>query len=419
MGGLRAVVAALAVAAAGLALTAGASAYTTTPGYAASDYATSFPFDSTNGWGPVGVAFDGSDNLYVSDFTTGNLYRFQPGGGVAGSATLLNYPPLAGGIKGLAFTRSGHLYLARSGARDVVEIDPGTGGVVREVAGGMSCPTGLATDPVSGDLFVSQWCTNKIMRISNFSSGPGKASTYATPPCCSDGLAFAPDGTLYSASNGRVIQIDGTGTGTPGVTRSVAVVPKADGIAVGLPPAGQPPYVLVNSTDGTVTRVEFSKSPPEQSTVLSGGSRGDFVAVNSRGCLFVTQTSSIVKIVPSGTPCDLAPTTPGAGTGSGPALHPGITIDHLGAGRLKCVVARRLAVRVRQHGRVRLRTIRVYVNGKYRRTVRHRKVTAVIVIRHVPRGTFTVKLVARTTKGRKLVAKKRFKNCAKKATGGH
>jgi sugar lactone lactonase YvrE len=411
MGGLRAVFLVLAVAAAALTLATAAGAYTVAPGYSASDYATGFPFDSTNHWGPIGLAFDGSDNLYVSDFVNGNLYRFQPGGGVADNSTLLNYPPFTGGIKGLAFTRSGHLYVARALAGDVVEIDPGTARTVRTVVGGLSCPTGLATDPVSGDLFVSEACTNKIVRISNFSSGPGKASTYATPPCCSDGLAFAPDGTLYAASNGHVMQIDGTGTSTPGVTRAVAVVPNADGIAVGLPPAGQPPFLLVNGTDGTVTRVEFSKSPPEQSTVLRGGSRGDFVAVNSRGCLFVSQTSSIVRIAPSGTQCDLAPTTPAAGTG--PASHPGITIDNLATGRFKCVVARTLAVRVRQRGHVRLRTIRVYVNGRYRRTVRHRKVTGVIFIRHVPRGTFTVKLVARTTKGRKLVAKKRFKNCAK------
>jgi hypothetical protein len=61
----------------------------------------------------------------------------------------------------------------------------------------------------------------------------------------------------------------------------------------------------------------------------------------------------------------------------------------------------------------------VYVNGKYRRTVRKRKVTGVIFIRGLPRGKFTVKLVARTTKGRKLVAKRHFKNCAKKKTTRH
>jgi hypothetical protein len=414
MGRLRGVLAALALAAAAAwaIAAAEASAYTIAPGYAASDYATGFPSDSKNHWGPVGVAFDASDNLYVSDFVDGNLYRFQPGGGVAGTSTLVNYPPLRGGIKGLAFTRSGHLYLARAIARDVVEIDPGSGRVVRRVAGGMDCPTGLAVDPVSGDLFVSQPCAGRIVRISSFASGPGKASTYATPAHGSDGLAFAPDGTLYAASDGRVLQIDGTGSSSPGVTRSVAVVPGADGLAVGLPPAGEAPFILVNGNDGTVTRVEFSKSPPEQSTVLSGGSRGDFVAVNSRGCLFITQTDAITKIVPSGTQCDLAPTTPGAGTGLG--SRPGITVDALTGRRFKCVAARRLAVRVRQHGRVRLRTVRVYVNGKHRRTLRHRNVTRVIFIKHLPRGRFTVKLVARTTKGRKLVAKRRFKNCAKR-----
>src|SRR3954451_23064292 len=114
----------IAVATAALALPASAGAYTAAPGYTASDYATGFPFDSTNRWGPIGVAFDRSDNLYVSDFVNGNVYRFQPGGGVAGTGTLLNTPPLFGGLKGLAFSRADHLFAARGMAHDVVELSP-------------------------------------------------------------------------------------------------------------------------------------------------------------------------------------------------------------------------------------------------------------------------------------------------------
>jgi hypothetical protein len=140
------------------------------------------------------------------------------------------------------------------------------------------------------------------------------------------------------------------------------------------------------------------------------------VAVDSHGCLFATQTGSVARITPPGPGCDLAPTTPGA------VPPPGIVIETVaGAGGEtvkggKCVVRRRLVVRVRQRGRVRLRVVRVYVKGKHRKTLRHRRISAPIVIRHVPRGKFTVKLVARTMHGRKLTARKRFRNCTRGRT---
>jgi sugar lactone lactonase YvrE len=405
-----------------LAVPGGASAYTAASGYSASDYAFDFASAPCCGFGPVGVAFDSSDNLYVGDAADGHIYRFQPGGGKAGPATRLSTSPIGGGPKGLAFS-GGKLYLARGKADDVVEIDQGSGAVKRTVADGIDCATGLATDPASGDLFVSQGtCTNNVLRISDFTSGKGTVKRYSSTPCCADGLAFAPDGTLYVASADSVIQIDGTAASSPGFARSVAHVPHADGVAVGVPKAGEDPFIVVNRTDGNVTRVDFSKSPPQQSPVLSGGLRGDFVAVDSHGCLFATQTSSVLRIAPPNNHCDLAPSTPVAG-GAAPAA--GIVIDTVGgvanAGKKarKCVVSGRLVVRVRQRGRVRLKLVRVYVKGRYRKTVRHRRVSAPIVIRRVPLGKFKVKLVARTTRGRKLTATKTYRVCRKGAIARH
>jgi sugar lactone lactonase YvrE len=397
-----------------LTLAGSASAYSTASGFSATDYATGFPSASCCGWGPIGVAFDSSDNLYVADVADGHIYRFQPGGGASGAATRLTADPLSGGIKGLAFGRDGRLYLARGKAGDVVEINPATGAIKRTVASDVPCATGLAVDPKSGDLFVSQdACQGGVVRVSGFADGPGTVKPYAVTPCCADGLTFAPDGTLYAGDGGHVLQIAGTTSSTPGATRSIASVPHADGVAIGVPSAGQDPFVVVNRTDGEVTKVDFSQFPPTQTTIVSGGTRGDFVAVDSRGCLFATQTSSVARITPPGRGCDLAPTTPGA------LPAPGIVIETV-AGAAdeatkggKCVVRHRLVVRVRQRGRVRLRVVRVYVSGKHRKTLRHRRVSAPITIRHLPRGKFTVKLVARTTHGRKLTARKRFRNCTR------
>src|SRR4051794_36470578 len=159
-----------------LVLPSTALSYSTASGFAASDYATGFPSLSCCGWGPLGITFDQSDNLYVVDQADGHLYRFAPGGGQVEAATRVTGSRLRGRPTGLAITRDGHLYLARSDAGDVVEVDQASGRILRTVAGGMRCATGLAADPVSGDLFVSQIsCGGTLWRISGFANGPGTA----------------------------------------------------------------------------------------------------------------------------------------------------------------------------------------------------------------------------------------------------
>src|SRR4051794_9584340 len=201
----------LALVVAMLAAPSGAAAYRAAPGYQAGDYVTGFPVASCCGWGPIGVAFDRSDNLYVASAADGHIYRFQPGGGTASADTRLTAAPIPGDIKGLAMARDGRLYLARYEAGDVVELDPATGAVRRTVVSGIRCALGLAVDPLSGDLFVSQSaCGMAIWRISGVAQDAPTASAYSGPLPDVDGLTFAPDGTLYAASAGHVVKIEGT-----------------------------------------------------------------------------------------------------------------------------------------------------------------------------------------------------------------
>ena len=118
-------------------------------------------------FGPSGMAFDQSGNMYVATYFEGNIYKFGPSGGTASPAQRLTATPYPSGtsgdcLSGLAFSKDGqHLYMARQfcgNGGDVIEISPTDGSMLRTVAGGISCATGLATDPISGDLFVSQPC---------------------------------------------------------------------------------------------------------------------------------------------------------------------------------------------------------------------------------------------------------------------
>ena len=121
----------------------------------------------------------------------------RPRGRRADRAHRVNAAPIPGVLGGLAFGRDGALYAARwTQARtgEVIELDPATGRVVRQVVGGLACPTGLAVDPVSGDIFVSSvYCVPQVLRISD-----GRPSPYVTG-VHTDGLTFGSDGTLYLA----------------------------------------------------------------------------------------------------------------------------------------------------------------------------------------------------------------------------
>lgn len=382
-----------------------AGQYATSSGFSATDYATGFPESAVNHWGPLGIAFDQSDNLYVADTVDGNIYRFQPGGGVAGAATRLSSSPIPGTIAGLVVAPSGAIYLARYSPGDVVEIDPGTGQIVRTVAD-VPCATGLAIDPVSGDLFVSEnQCGSTIYRISGYQHRPGTVSSYTEAPGV-DGLAFDRDGTLYAESDGTVIRIDGTNSSTPGAVTDLAQVPDGDGLAFGSHTLGTTPELVANRNDGIVTVVDFSRGFPAETNIFTGGSRGDFAAVDSQGCLYITQSSSIVRIGGPGQTCTFQPSAQGA------AAPPGVVVSVLGRTATRaCVKLKSIALRLRQQGRVRLRSATIYVNGRRVKRVSGSAVMAPVTLTRLPQSSFTVKVVALTTRGKRLISTHFYANC--------
>ncbi len=298
-----------------------ATATTITPaaGYAVSSYATGFGYGSCVG--PTGLVFDQSGNLYVADDRAGGVYLFPPQGGVADGATLL--PQSLGYFQpiGLAYSKDGtQLDLASSncngtpGSCGIFQIDPTTGALLRGFAFNGNGYFALATDPISGDLFATTARNGNVYRISNPESANPTVSVYATPGFYLDGLAFAPNGTLYSAATsngGDINQIDGTQSATPGASTVIAAIPGApDGIAVAVDPAnpGQVQSLFVNTNSGSLYKVDLTQNPAVVSLVFSGGSRGDFVTVGPDGCLYATQTDQVVKVTAADGSCSLAPT---------------------------------------------------------------------------------------------------------------
>jgi uncharacterized repeat protein (TIGR01451 family) len=297
-------VAAIAAAACALALmpaAAGAATYRVEPGWSANDYATGLPYYE-KGVGPVGLAFDGAANLLVTDARAGALYKIPPGGGDAGSHKVKDGYGIAAG---LAWDKNGRLYMARRDHGDVIEINPANGDVIRTVVGGMPCPVGLATDPISGDLFVSNnFCGGgAIMRITGFGGGPGVARPYAGTQDA-DGITFAPDGTIYAAAEDSILRIAGTNTTTPGKVSEFARVTNSDGIAYAPATPTDDQYLVVNRTTGEIDRVGFDG---RVNPVVTGTSRGDLVTVGPDHCIYAALQDRVLKLGPATGTCFFSP----------------------------------------------------------------------------------------------------------------
>ncbi|MHB8576272.1 MAG: Ig-like domain-containing protein, partial [Dehalococcoidia bacterium] len=296
----------------------GAPCATGTPaaaaGYAFSIFASGFA--NGNCAGPIGVTFDPAGNLWVGNVFNGLLYKFGPAGGAASAATQVNGGPTNFDPHGMSFSKDGaHLFLVRYDPHDdVVELNMTDGSVRRTVATGFNGPVGIATDPLSGDLFVTSIFSDIIARINNPLSQTPTVTFYATVGH-SDGITFAPDGTLFTRTLGgnnvvSILRINGTNTAQPGmVTQTIPVNSNADGVAV-TANAGQPQFLFINRNDGTISRLDLSQAQPTETVVFSGGSRGDFVAVGPDGCLYATQTDSVLRLTNSNGSCPFATTSP-------------------------------------------------------------------------------------------------------------
>jgi kumamolisin len=296
-------------------------------GFTSTSFATGFEtLNIGNGvcTGPFGLAFDSTGHLFVMNPPDGSLYRFLLDGGVASEGTQVSTTPLPllpNCPVDIAFSKDGaHLFLAQQfciGTGNVVEISPIDGQILRTIASNVACTTGLAIDPVSGDLFVSQPCAGNgspnILRISNPASATPSAPTVYSSPGRTLGLTFSADGTLWAVSldsasgTYQLTRINGTNTANPGQFAYLATLPTLPGTPNATDPAsivvagnpanpGNPPFVLVNNTYGTITKVDLTVNPPVTTDVVTGGSRGfDFVA-GPDGCAYATQSDRILRI---------------------------------------------------------------------------------------------------------------------------
>jgi hypothetical protein len=397
------------LAAAGLCLAFSASAFGyTTNGVAASDFAAGFA-PTSSGLGPIGLAFDHADNLFAIG-QGGSLYEFS-GPGVASPATRVGQIP--GLPVGIAFDPQGHLFVARASARDVVQVNTTTGAVVRTVASNLSCPLGLAAE-ATGDLLLSQGgCRAGLVRISDPTSAAPALSDLAQSVGQVDGVAVAPDGSIFAASDANdVVHIKG------GIATTIVSLPGADGIAIAN--QGKAPFVIVARNDGVITRVNLT-SPVTTTDLLTGGTRGDFVAVDSNHCVYPDQSDRVLRITNPDGSCTNA-NGGAADFGLGDGLFPSTPAsDPLGLPAAHgCVDSRKFTFRLHHAQGARVVDASVFINGKLKKRA-HRRDIRSITLTALPRGRFQVRIIAVQNTGSRLVSTRTYRGCTKTRpnTRGH
>jgi len=270
--------------------------------------------------GPVGLLDDGN-HFFVDNLCTQTLYRLPPGGGsVAGT-----FPHLKDGLTG-GLTRVGGVYYGLiqnrqfpapppfGGKAGLYTFDPNTLRVTYIVSfPGDGLASGTHDRTVVGDssganLYVGT--DNGIYKVTL----PGHAVTRfdkcspprASPACSGnfDQLAFSLDGKiLYAADpevNSNVIEFDLSGNPLHATQMLAGAKQGPDGLVVA--PAGSMPNgirvggnLFINTNDGHVLRYT---GPGSVTEAASGGSRGDLATTDPLGCIYVTQSDSIEKLLP-------------------------------------------------------------------------------------------------------------------------
>jgi sugar lactone lactonase YvrE len=186
---------------------------------------------------PAGLACDGADNVYVSDYRE-NIYRIGADGSKTVFATGLRTPT------GICFARNGDLLVTNRASDELVRVSRTGAGAATVVAGGLRTPVGVA-EHADGSIYVTNY-GGGITRI----APDGRVAEL--------GAEFARPGCGIAVFRGEVLAVD-NGDGT---VKSVGADGKARVVArdlsqpVALAVDGQGRLFVGTWGDGTVRRLE-------------------------------------------------------------------------------------------------------------------------------------------------------------------
>ncbi len=266
-------------------------------GFQLSTFADSFPSVDTSlgALGPIGIAFPTSGGVLVTDFS-GNV-RLFPTDTDGQNASLVPPGQVYGGDVANAFGLAqvgSAIYMSQQNADNVLQINA-DGTFNQTIVSGLHA-IGIAADPANGHLFVSSNGYNVIYDVDPLTK------TYSTFLNVGlDGITISPDGsTLYgvafccgASDTGDLL---GFNIATGAEVFDSGVIPGGPtGVALGTGAlAGD---IFVNTNAGSVVEVNLASGV--QTTLATGGSRGEYMAVDpNNGSILLDQSDSILRLTP-------------------------------------------------------------------------------------------------------------------------
>ena len=249
--------------------------------------------------GPLGIATNSLGQVVVQNYASHTNSVFSDVDGQHWSMAI-SAAPFTSTSYGAAITNSGGtLYATNNDAGQIVyRLNP-NGSINTALTTTGAGGHGIWTNPVTGHLVAANGSV-----INDIDQGTGTFSTIVHNVDV-DGVSVSNDGsTIYGASGGHVFgwnylgaQVYDSGNlGTPDGTGVIG----GNNLFTG--------DIIANANDGTVWLLD----PVHHTSVViaSGGSRGDYVGVDStNGTLFLTQTDSVYRLA-CGPDCFFTPPVP-------------------------------------------------------------------------------------------------------------
>ena len=239
-----------------------------------------FPLGPGVTYAPVGVAVDGSENVFIADNYYSRILKIAK---LADGTVAQTTVPTTGLVypDGLAVDGAGDLFIADLVGNRRVEVAPN--GVQTTVASGLNLPTGIAVDG-AGDLFIVAYASARVVKIL---AGEGPQTTVGTGFGVVHSVAVDGLGDVFIAdpNNHRLVEV------TPlGVQSTVGIgLINPQGLAVD----GAGDVFISDVGDGQVDEVPAGCTASScQIVVASGFIDATALAVDSTGNLFVGDTKT-------------------------------------------------------------------------------------------------------------------------------
>jgi len=312
-------------------------------GFLASTFASGFTVSSGNQgffyncFGAWGMAWDSSDNLYVTDWPTGKIYKFGPSGGTADASHL--FTTVKAPASGVAIDPAGNMFASEASVSgpngDIVPVDLSTGAVGTAIASGIECLGSMALNPTIPALFAIDFCNvvqggnDNIWQVTGIDgSSPSTAVYTQVPPSNVENLqvTVAPDGTLYDlfCAGGVGCEIARVSAGSPPVVSTLMTAGGAPitlfgslGITPGgMQPSGDAQFIIFPqpAQDGlgqgiqTIDLTGPVAAPAVQITTDFSSGLSNF-AIGPDGCLYVAGGPTVSRVTKTDGTCGFGPTT--------------------------------------------------------------------------------------------------------------